>query len=95
MKIEDLEGLGFEVHTINPGNNVICDFCDEDWTTRPESGGFLFQSKATCPDCAPGMEENARKYSELNFIRARCPEDKSFADWVRDDLRGGKNGDKN
>lgn len=30
------------------GRNVVCDICDADWTDRPESGGFLFVSKAYC-----------------------------------------------
>ena len=35
------------------GRTVVCDICDQDWTDRPESGGFLFVSKAYCPDEAP------------------------------------------
>lgn len=72
---------------IDAGQSVICDLCGEDKTESKVSGGFLFQSKAVCPDCAPNYEASAKRYSELHFIRARCPEGKSFADWVREDLR--------
>lgn len=73
-----------DVITVDMGDRVICDWgCGEEWTDRPESGGLLFGSKATCPDCAPRLEANARKHGELHFIRARCPENMSFADWVR------------
>lgn len=64
------------------GNSVICDFCGEDWTGRPETGGFLFQSKAVCPDCAKRMLPNIKQYNEEHFIRARCPEGASFYNWV-------------
>jgi hypothetical protein len=73
----------FEVIHIDPGNNVVCDWCDKDWTDNPESGGFLFQSKATCPDCADDMMEKITRYNEQHFIRDSCPEGVSFADWVR------------
>lgn len=69
------------------GQTVLCDWCDADWTARPESGGFLFGSKATCPDCAPRLEAGAKAHGEESFIRARCPEGTSFAGWVRN-MRG-------
>lgn len=66
---------------------VLCDFCGDDWSERTESGGILFQSKATCPQCTPRLLESARKYNEEHFIRGKCPSDMSFADWVRKKLR--------
>jgi hypothetical protein len=77
---------------IELGDRVVCDDCDEDFTTRKDKGGILFQSKAICPVCAPTWEENAREYGEESFIRGRCPDGIAFADWVRDDLRQGKPG---
>ena len=71
------------VITVNPGNHVLCDFCNEDFTNSDESGGLLFGSKAVCPKCAPGSEASAAKYNELSHIKARCPEGVTFADWVR------------
>jgi hypothetical protein len=69
------------------GRIVCCDSCGKDWTESPQTGGFLFLSKAICPDCAPDYEKEATQYGEQAFIRARCPERVSFADWVRE-LRG-------
>lgn len=69
------------------GRDVICDICDLDWTDRPESGGFLFESKAVCPDCAPGFMASVIKYNEQRFIHGECPKGQSYADWVRE-LRG-------
>lgn len=78
------EALASGTEAVIPvGGNVWCDWCDADWTARTESGGLLFQSKATCPDCVPRIEASARGYGEERFIRARCPEGMSFADWVR------------
>lgn len=71
----------------DPGESVFCDFCGDDLTESNACGGIQFQSKAACPVCAVPLERDARKYSELHFIRARCPENKTFADWVRQDLR--------
>lgn len=74
------------------GDDVFCDMCGADWTDRTERGGFQFQSKAVCPDCAPDLEKRIDAYNERRFIRGYCPPTKSFADWVRQDLRGGKPG---
>lgn len=68
---------------IDPGNDVICDFCGDDLTDSTEQGGFLFQSKAVCPHCADKTMENVKKYNEKHFIRGSCPDDMSFADWIR------------
>ena len=81
------EENGIIIETVNPGNLVFCDFCGEDWTERTEPGGFLFGSKAACPTCAPEMLANIKRYHEEHYIKAYCPSDKSYADWVRDDLR--------
>lgn len=73
------------------GGTVICDWsCGADWTERPESGGFLFQSKAVCPDCAPKALVSIKKYNEFHFIQEFCPPELSFKDWVIK-LRGGDN----
>jgi hypothetical protein len=77
----------FKVFRIDPGNRVVCDDCNEDYTDSQETGGILFQSKAICPKCAPKWESTAKGYGEERFIKARCPEGKAFADWVREDLR--------
>lgn len=77
-----------DVVNLNPGNRVLCDSCDVDFTDLTESGGiFGFGRKAICPRCAPRWIANAKKDNELHFIKASCPEGKSFADWVRQDVR--------
>ena len=73
-----------EVIHIDPGNSVICDYCNKDWTDSPESGGLLFQSKAVCPDCELDTLKSINHYNEQKFIRGHCPENQSFADWIRE-----------
>lgn len=69
------------------GRSVICDVCSEDWTDRPESGGFLFGSYAYCPSCAPKGLESIKGFGEERYIRARCHFPEPFADFIRR-LRG-------
>lgn len=69
------------------GDTVVCDVCDDDYTSRPESGGFVFGSYAYCPSCATKQLPSIRGYGEEHLIRAHCPPGLSFADFVRD-LRG-------
>ena len=69
------------------GRDVVCDICDKDWTDDPRSGGFLFVSKAYCPDCAVEGLRTIKRYKEERYIRAVCKPDESFADFVRN-LRG-------
>lgn len=73
------------------GDTVACDICDEEWTGRPESGGFLFSSKAVCPKCADEVRDWAILYNEEHFIRATCPKGKPFAQWILEDIRKGDN----
>ncbi len=72
------------------GNRVVCDVCDEDYTNSPECGGFLFQSYAYCPKCAPKQLKLIKRYNEEHFIKAHCPPNMAFAKWVLS-LRGGDN----
>jgi len=76
-----------KVITINPGHNVLCDLCGADFTNSDKSGGFLFVSKAVCPNCADRFEKSINEFNEQEHIKARCPEGMSFADWVRKELR--------
>lgn len=78
---------------VDLGDRVICDFCGGEYTERADAGGLLFGSKAACPGCAPRLERDAKKYGEEHYIRGRCPEGKSFAAWVREDLRKGSPGE--
>ena len=64
------------------GNTVLCDMCNKDWTNSKISGGFLFGSNAVCPDCSDRIRASALHYNELSYIKAECPKDMSFKDWV-------------
>lgn len=72
------------------GDSVFCDRCGTDYTKSDESGGFLFGSYAYCPKCAEKSLPQIRRCGEEHFIKDRCPEGTSFADWCRR-LRGGNN----
>ena len=74
---------GFEVTTIDFGIHVCCDLCGVDFTKSKKSGGFLFGNTAVCPDCAPRVLDSAKKHNEEEYIKAFCPEDMSFGDFVR------------
>ena len=78
---------GATVINIDPGDCVLCDLCNADYTDSSESGGFMFQSKACCPKCAPDFEKSAEGYGEAHMIGSRCPAGVSFADWVRQSCR--------
>ena len=65
------------------GDIVVCDDCSVDYTNRPDSGGFIFESKAICPACAPGWRRLIALYGEHSMIRAVCPEGQTFAAFVR------------
>lgn len=75
---------------IDMGDTVLCDLCNEDWTTRTESGGILVGSHAWCPTCEPAALRNMQEHNEMHLLKGKCPEGVSFADWVRQ-LRGGDN----
>lgn len=77
---------------------VICDFCGKDYTDSPQTGGFLFGSKATCPECAPRMMDNIKKFNEERYIKSYCPTGMTFYNWVVVILKGGiraENADSN
>lgn len=63
---------------------VVCDFCEKDYSDSDEKGGLLFQSRAVCPLCSKKIEKDAIKYGEEKYIRARCPADKTFREFVLD-----------
>ncbi len=86
-----LEGFpNMEIINVEMGDTVLCDSCSKDYTASTATGGLLFQSKAICPECLPKWDKAIAEEQEEHFIRARCPEDKAFASWVRDDVRTGK-----
>lgn len=78
-KAEENPGMAVDI-----GRNVVCDFCDADHTDTTVTGGLIFGSRAVCPDCVPKVQ------GEPQYIKARCPEGKSFGDFVRE-YRGAAN----
>jgi formylmethanofuran dehydrogenase subunit E len=66
------------------GRLVMCDTCSEDFTYRNESGGFIFNSWAVCPACSDEFLKDIEKYNEQSLIMAKCPENQSFADFIRE-----------
>lgn len=73
---------GFTVVNIDPGNNVLCDLCNTDYTNSNETGGFLFSRKAVCPECAPDFEKTVIICNEKRFITDRAMPNETFRDFV-------------
>lgn len=65
------------------GDIVVCDSCNEDFTSSPAEGGIIFGSNAWCPACAERMMPSIVGYNEQRLIRATCPAGVRFADFVR------------
>ena len=75
--------MTFKREVVDLGNKVYCDSCGKEWTAdMPGDGGFLFGSKAICPDCAPRYLEGVIAYGEQNHIKARQPKGQTFHAWV-------------
>lgn len=72
---------------VDPGDMVLCDMCNRDYTDDPTSGGFIFDGRAVCPVCAPEMLKSIKESGEEEFIQAFCPKGMSFADFVRSGRR--------
>lgn len=77
------------VQTLDVGNQVLCDFCNVDYTDSDEIGGVLLGSKAACPKCEPGIRQGAREHNEEHLL-VYAPEGMMFRVWVLQ-LRGGDN----
>jgi hypothetical protein len=80
------------ITTIDVGRRVVCDVCNEEYTDREDSGGFLFNGEYSyCPVCAEKSIKRIREYGEEKYITVRCPKGMSFRDFVYK-LRGGDGG---
>jgi hypothetical protein len=73
---------------IDPGDSVLCDYCNDDFTDSEETGGILVGSDAVCPHCQEKTLVRLKQYQEEQYIRGTCPENMSFANWVRAIRRG-------
>ncbi len=79
--------------TINIGDNVNCDICNESFDEGDtRTGGFTFAGKAVCPLCKDKQLVKIKKYHEEQYIEQICPDDMPFRDWVINVLRDGKPG---
>jgi hypothetical protein len=72
------------------GNLVLCDLCDKDYTFSDATGGFVFESKGVCPDCAPEFMKKIEKYHEQRFIRGVAGANEPYRDFILR-MRGGNN----
>lgn len=68
---------------VSIGDIVICDICDKDFTDLNDVGGFMFTSNSYCPDCEERGMKLIKGYGEERYIKAFCPDDVSFADFIR------------
>jgi hypothetical protein len=68
---------------VDPGNEVICDYCNGDFTDSTETGGMIVSSWAVCPRCEPATMVSLTGYGELHTIDSTCPDGMSFGDFVR------------
>ena len=75
---------------IDIGESVLCDICNVDYSDSDKRGGFIFTSKGYCPDCAGDGMKSIKKYGEEKYIKAICPKDMSFKDFILG-YRGGDN----
>ena len=72
-----LFGKHCKVIHIDPGNTVLCDFCNDDFTDSDETGGCLVGSYGVCPKCTKGI-------THINDISRYCPLDVKFKDFIYD-----------
>ena len=81
MTLFDKDKMKLE-SVIDVGETVLCDICNADYSYSERKGGFLFNSKSVCPRCEPRMRENIAKHKEERFIKAECPKEMSFREFV-------------
>jgi len=72
----------FKIIHLNAGDNVVCDLCNKDYKNDPAEGGYIFMSNAVCPDCADEFWKGIQKYKEERYVKAWCPTDCSFYNFV-------------
>lgn len=76
------EATPLELEMSDVVERVKCDLCKSDYTHSPLEGGFVFEHLAICPICAPEVLKDAHFFHEEAFIRATCPENTSFRDFI-------------
>lgn len=73
----------WNVINVDVGDNVLCDYCNTDYTNSRRSGGFMFCSSAICPECAENTLNTIKRHKEMGSIKSFCPDGISFADYIR------------
>lgn len=61
---------------------VMCDYCNFNFTFESQSGGYIFGSNAVCPACAVEGMRKIKHYKEEHYIKAICPPGESFWNFV-------------
>ena len=77
-----------ETKVYDIGNTVLCDQCNKDFSNSDAKGGFIFGSHAVCPDCEEEFMKGVKQYHEESYIRAKCPKDMSFKEFILKDRNG-------
>lgn len=67
------------IEQIDCGKEVVCDICNRSYTDSDERGGFVWETWAYCPVCAPShMHLTLKKGAEFEF----CPKGLSFREFI-------------
>ena len=68
----------------DPGDIVLCDFCNADHTKESKPGGLLLGSKGICPECVEKYKDDLEQ-DELEHPNAvkRPDPGETFADFIR------------
>lgn len=77
---------------IDIGRLVACDQCGDDYTDSQVTGGFILNSRASCPRCGERIMRSIPTGRLLHLMQhgLHCPTSMSFADFVRM-IRGDNN----
>ena len=88
--LDELKELfGENIIIMDPGDVVLCDLCNKDYTNLDELGGFVFNGNAVCPDCSAEFLEEIKKYGEEIYINSYAKVGETFKDFI---LRYRENG---
>ncbi len=63
-----------EIWSIDIGDTVVCDYCNEDYTESEKTGGMIVGSYAVCPKC-----ERHSMLVDANYV---CRPGESFKHFV-------------
>lgn len=71
-----------KVYTLDLGDKVLCDLCNKDYSNKQQTGGFLFNRSAVCPECAPKFIEIIDQHNERSMITAKPLPGEPFCQFV-------------